>query len=261
MSRVFIYPYKSASKSAALLAKEMEVSRLKLVGSKIVDSEDLIIINWGSSNIPYRRAKVINSRLAVNTAANKLSFFKKMAETKGINIPRFTTEYTTALDWVKDGFDVCSRAVVDGNEGRGLFITNKIDDLPKGSPLYTRYLPKSAEYRVYVVDGHAVRAQRKVYPSAKIKAGEKPDWKIRNEANGFLFVVADLKEIPSSQIFQQAILATQAAGLNFGGVDVAWNATAKMASVLEVNTAPGIEGQTATIVANSLKDYIRSIDT
>lgn len=259
MARVYIYPYKSSSKSAAILAKEMGVMRLKRIGSTVTDKTDLIIINWGASTVPYRLATIINKPAAVSIAADKLRFFREMAKNDKITIPRFTTEYTTACDWIKDGFHVCSRAIVDGNEGAGLFITNTVSDLPKGSPLYTRYFPKSAEFRVYVVDGHVVRVQRKVYPTEKLKNGEEPNWKIRNEANGFLFQVAAVKDIPSSKIFEQAILACSQAGLDVGGVDVAWNNTAKIASVIEVNTAPGIEGETATIIADSIHKLIRSM--
>jgi D-alanine-D-alanine ligase-like ATP-grasp enzyme len=48
-----------------------------------------------------------------------------------------------------------------------------------------------------------------------------------------------------------------ALGLDFGAADVLFNARRNQAYVLEVNTAPGLEGQTVNDYAEAFKEMIR----
>lgn len=255
MENVFLYPYDSASVASKLMANELGIKRLKREGSLIKDTPKLIIINWGASRVPFQRARIINLPPSVASAANKLRFFQRMAGDKQVHIPAFTTDYGQASAWIREGSKVCSRAVLNGNSGEGLVVTGDIAKLPRNSPLYTKYRPKSAEYRVHVVEGHVIRVQRKVWPREK---AQPPDinWEIRNHENGFIFQVAAFGEIPA-QVLAQARLCMKVAELNFGGVDVIWDQKNKWAGILEVNTAPGIEGETVTIYSNSFKDMLR----
>ncbi len=52
----------------------------------------------------------------------------------------------------------------------------------------------------------------------------------------------------------QAIEAIRALGLAFGAVDVIWNEKQQKAYVLEVNTAPGLCGQTLEDYANAMQN-------
>ena len=60
-----------------------------------------------------------------------------------------------------------------------------------------------------------------------------------------------------------AIKAVELCGLYFGAVDMIWNAYKKQGYVLEINTAPGLEGQTvenyAEHFAKSTKLKLRDI--
>ena len=54
---------------------------------------------------------------------------------------------------------------------------------------------------------------------------------------------------------QEATAAVEALCLDFGAVDVVWNATKNKAFVLEVNTAPGVEGTTL----EEYKEYFENV--
>jgi hypothetical protein len=67
-----------------------------------------------------------------------------------------------------------------------------------------------------------------------------------------VFSRTGIREIP--EVTQLAIKAVQALGLDFGAVDVVF-ADGK-ASVLEVNSAPGLKGQTLVSYANAVRKYM-----
>lgn len=252
----FVYPYHQSSVSSKLIAEELGIKRLKREGSKIKDSPDLSIINWGASRVPYNKARIINKPQEVADAANKLRFFRKMAEHKPVRTPKFTTDYREAAKWIADGHTVCSRAVLNGNSGKGLLVTNELARLPKNSPLYTFYMPKAAEFRVHIIGGHVYRVQKKVWPKDKPKP-DNINWHVRNHENGFIFQVAGPLEIPND-VLVQAKAAMLAAGLDFGGVDVIYSVKTDKASILEINCAPGIEGHTVQVYANAMKDLLNA---
>jgi len=253
--KLFIYPYIAGSKSAGLLAKELNTRRLKRVGSTVRDTADVTIINWGSGSVPFRNAKIINNPSKVSVSANKLKTFQELSKYNEVNIPEYTTSIETARSWIVDKkYRVAVRSVLNGNSGAGLSIATHVDELTR-APLYVRYVPKSGEYRVHVIDGAVVRVQKKV-----LRKGDQPkngEWAIRNHENGFIFQIANQKDIPHRSILDQAVAAVKHLGLDFGGVDVIWNDKSRKAYVLEVNTAPGIEGGTVSIYANSFRDMTR----
>jgi D-alanine-D-alanine ligase-like ATP-grasp enzyme len=77
---------------------------------------------------------------------------------------------------------------------------------------------------------------------------------VRNHDNGFIFVRNDVKA-PSS-VEEQAVRAIKALGLDFGAVDIIWNDKQQKAYVLEVNTAPGLEGSTVDDYARGFRNLI-----
>jgi len=245
------------SQSSKDIAKELGLKRLRREGSVVPDSSNLLILNWGAGSVPYRLATIVNRPERVSRAANKLRFFEDMAVNNSGIILEFSTSYHTAQQWLEDGAYVCSRAVLSGNSGEGLVITNQLSELPNNSPLYTKYKPKAAEFRVHVIDCAVVRVQKKVYPKQKNKDKE-INWKIRNHENGFIFQAAENSEIPRA-VLDAAVTSIQVTQLDFGGVDVIWNQKEQKPYVLEVNTAPGIEGRTLEVYGERLRRLFRKL--
>jgi D-alanine-D-alanine ligase-like ATP-grasp enzyme len=114
------------------------------------------------------------------------------------------------------------------------------------APLYTQYIKKKDEYRVHIFGGKVIDVQRKA-----VRPGhQNPDFRVRNTANGFIFVRNDV-EAPAD-VLLQATNAVTVLGLTFGACDVIYNAKSNKAYILEVNTAPGLTGTT-------LENYINAI--
>lgn len=232
-----IYAYKQGSKSAKALADALGVKRIKHEGKPIhVD----YLINWGSSRIvrDIRAAYTFNNPENVAAAANKLSAFLNM-EIDRVSIPEFTTNQHVAEQWLKAGYSVVIRHVLNGHSGEGLEIitnTNLKFEIPE-APLYTKYIKKAQEYRVHVFHDNAFFIQRKA--RKKEVPDEQVNWQVRNLAGGFIFANQDV-ELPNEAL-KEAISAVRALGLDFGAVDLILGSDGKY-YVLEVNCAPGLEG-------------------
>jgi glutathione synthase/RimK-type ligase-like ATP-grasp enzyme len=246
--RIRIYSYNQGSRSAKALSEALGGKVLKRVGSKYKQRPDDLIINWGAGDCPFKGRRVANQPEAIALAANKLTAFKKMEE-HNVNMPAF---YTKREDIPNDAYPVMARTVLTGHSGRGIVVCNGPDNLVP-APLYVKYVKKQDEYRIHVLrkPGEAtsiISIQRK----AKRRDVAQADFMIRNLANGFVFVRDGVA--PPEDVLEQSKKAVEALGLAFGAVDVIWNERQRKAYVLEVNTAPGLEGQTVEDYANAFRN-------
>lgn len=254
-----VLPYRAGSRGATSLAAALPGGRcLRLRGSNFRPRAGDIIINWGNTETNYNpgAALFLNGR-DLRVASNKLSFFRQMRDTGNEEIiPRFWTNQQEIPD---DAFPIVCRTVLAGHSGDGIVIAERRADLV-AAPLYVQYVKKSHEYRVHVGRGHPGAApDQSIIIAVQRKARNRavPDdqvnWKVRNHHNGFVFVRGDAAPDPSVLDVARRALAT--CGLDFGAVDVIWNERQQRAYVLEINTAPGLEGQTVEDYANYFRRF------
>lgn len=239
--RFRVYPYKQGSRSAGILAEALGGRVLKLEGSKFIRRPTDVIINWGSSQCNLQN--VVNSPEAAARAGNKRTAFERLKE-QGVSVPAFATS-RSGVDW--EGLTVV-RHKLTGHSGEGIELVEDKENLPN-APLYVQYVPKKDEYRIHVVGQSIIIRQRK----ARNPLVENPDWKVRNHDNGFIFVRGEVN--PPASVEEQALAAIAALGLDFGAVDVIYNEKQRRAYVLEVNTAPGLEGQSVEDYANAFRSF------
>ncbi len=239
-----IYPYKQGSRSARALADALGGRVLRLQGSAYRRRPQDTIINWGSS-ATNDFTTGLNTWQAVSRAGNKLRSFQSMQEA-GVQIPQFWTQMEDIPD---DAFPIVCRTILNGHSGAGIVIANTRGELVP-APLYVKYMKKRDEYRIHVGRNGIIAIQRKAIPNGTVPV----DTRIRNHHNGYIFVRGDVN--PPEQVLTQASLAINALGLDFGAVDIIWNNHHQLATVLEVNTAPGLEGQTITDYANYFRGLI-----
>lgn len=251
--RYRVLPYRQGSKGAKALAEALGGRVLKLVGSKFKPQAFDVIINWGRTEPSGGLASVLESGGSffnfphrVKNASNKLNFFNLMKEECPDVIPPYWTNAEEIPDesFSGDGKIVC-RTVLAGHSGDGIVIASDRSELVP-APLYVQYMKKKEEYRIHVgrntdSSGESlsiISVQRK----AKRSDAEIVNWQVRNHSNGFVYVRQNVN--PPSDVIEKAKKALEATGLDFGAVDVIYNAQQEKAYVLEVNTAPGLEGQT-----------------
>lgn len=245
-----IYAYKQGSASALALAHGLGIKVIKHEGSKFRGSALKKIINWGCSQLPadILQCNVFNQPIAVALAANKLATFKKFQEwdkdhREGdfnyINCPQFTEDCKDVQVWLDNGRTVVVRHKLTGHSGDGIELISGDVDIPE-APLYVQYVKKLHEFRVHVMAGDVVDVQRKA--RRQDVPDEVVNWQVRNHANGFIYAREGFETPESVKV--QASRAIEALGLDFGAVDIIWNDHEQKPYVLEVNTAPGLTGQT-----------------
>jgi len=256
-----ILPYKMGSKGATLLAEGLRMEGEKCF--KVFPNRAYIprplhtIINWGSGDAPnwdVGDATMLNHPYYVRGASNKLTAFQMMKEA-GVSIPEFTTDSDVARGWVRNDEKVVSRYKLQGHSGDGIEISGDYDTFihrPR-PPLYVKYIKKQDEYRVHVFNGNVIDIQQK--RKKREIDNEEVDYKVRSHDNGWVFCRDNLNPPPS--ISSDATSAMAALGLDFGAVDIIWNNHQQKSYVLEVNTAPGLEGTTLTKYVNAIKQSIR----
>lgn len=253
---MYLYPYRKGSKSANDLSHAMGIKQIKLNNSKFRGSPDKTIINWGRSSISEEAAKcrIVNSPAAVASASNKLDFFSTVKEAGKTYIPNFATDFDGAKLMIEQGHKVVSRQILNGHSGAGIVVCETIEQLKKApAELYVQYIPKQAEYRVHIMAGEVIDVQRKA--RNRDVPDEDVNWLVRNHKNGFIYAREGGEVDIPGVAKRMAISATVVTGLQFGAVDMIYNKKNDAWYVLEVNTAPGLTGQTLIKYAASLQEY------
>lgn len=246
---IYLYPYKLASGSAkalrTVLSKRLPY-RVKLVrpDGRFRPRRDDLVINWGNSTEPnwiFNQGLDINAPVYIGLAANKLESFQVFKQF-GVQIPDFTEDKDEAQTWMDDGITVVVRHILNGHSGQGIEVVEggNQQQLPQ-APLYVKYKKKRAEYRVHVFQGEVIDTCQKKKLREASRAGA-INTLIRNHTNGWVYCRDDIVHCPSREAL--AIKAVDSLGLTFGAVDIIYNEHENQNYVLEVNTAPGLEGTT-----------------
>lgn len=254
------FAYNNGSASAKLLSRALGWKMLKRAGSKFHYHLRDTIINWGSSSLHYKvpsNAHYINHPFNVRVVSNKGLYAQAIINNEELPFRSisFTQDRNTAQQWLNEGNVVVARSILNGSEGRGIIIVKPGEVLPVVK-LYSKYQPKESEYRVHVINGEVVKVQQKLRRKEQPVPPGGNTFRIRNTANGFRFCTVE--EYPED-VAAQAIAAVNFFGLDFGGVDVIYKKARlkrdARAYVVEINTAPGIEGGTVETYASKFRQY------
>lgn len=246
-------PYKQGSKSAGALAEALGGRVLKLQNSRYRPRRGDLVINWGSSaDTPLLSGfHKINAPEKIQIASNKLSFFLAMGAAEPEIIPPFWV-HADREQIPADAYPIVCRTVLTGHSGAGIVIANSPEELVS-APLYVKYIKKRDEFRVHVGSPNKILAVQR-----KARRRDTPDdevnWMIRNHDNGFVFVRKNVT--PPECVLNVALRALTVTGLDFGAIDVVYHEREDRAYVLEVNTAPGLEGSTVDDYAKFFKGVI-----
>jgi hypothetical protein len=289
-SKLIIQPWKSASAGAKTLQKEIrlltnsypETSRVSVYKYTLIDihpngsastipgslHKNVSFINWGNSKLvdtihennreffTANNARILNENSGLYS--DKIKFFRFF----GFDpmVPWFTTNREVALDWLvqNPSKKLCVRfkTSASGGDGLTIFSCNSGEILPE-APLYVEYKPKKHEFRYHFFKGMDGFLQQK-----RLRSGTtEKNFEIRNHTNNWVFCREAVDNIPAVRDFCEKLklIAVENWGLDFGAFDIIYNQSENKCYVLEINTAPGLEGQTGKDYAKFfLEDHLRN---
>jgi hypothetical protein len=209
-----------------------------------------------SQLLGYKIYRTINSRktrkqFVYGDVVNKLEQYK-FFQKENLSALEFTTSQEQAKQWVSDGYTVFGRKLLSASCGKGIEVYEG-EVIVSPCPVYTKYKPKKREFRVHVFKDKVVTIVEKRL---------KKDWKgatnhkIRNLANGYIFcqdfqLTGGLRD----RVVQLALSASKVCTSDFRGVDLGYNEKHDDLFVIEVNSAPGIEGSNVNKYVEVIKSY------
>lgn len=249
MRKIRIEPYKYWSGGAKELGERCGI--LRATKRQVEKHGDFdLIINWGSTKRRFK-GEYLNEPEDVSRACDKLESFRLFTE-RGVACPPWTTERDVVSEWLRDGCSAVVRQMLRANTGRGIIILSPDfdEEIPR-APLYTQYVKKADEYRVHVFKGSVIDVQQK---RKRLEVdNDDVDYQIRNSTSGWVYCRGGV-DAPSA-VLSAGQTAVDALGLDFGAADIGWNRKKEEPCVYEVNTAPGLEGQTLEAYYNVLRTH------
>lgn len=213
-----------------------------------------MVINWGCGTMPNWpiMPMVLNQVEYVRIASNKLSTFNALVVASIADVPEWTDKLATAEEWTEAGKIVVCRTLLNGHSGAGIKIAARSEDLPINCPLFVVYKKKKKEYRVHVAFGEVIDVQEK---RKRHDFNGQVDFAVRNHHTGWVYCRDGV--VSNNRIADLAIRSVQSVGLDFGAVDIIYNEHDDLYYVLEINTAPGLEGTTIDNYANAFTKELR----
>lgn len=233
--KVRLLSTKNGMKSASL--KRLAVALSAALGYKV----------WRSTQLKPKRV-----HFKYGDLVDKLTQYKWFQQ-QGLSALDFTTNQQDAIKWVKAGHCVFGRKLLNASCGDGIVVFNGVADAEvTHCPVYTLYKPKKREFRVHVFKDKVVTIVEK-----RRKKDSIGDTKIRNLANGYVFCQeVELTEALKARIDALALAASKVCTSDFKGVDLGYNQKMDDLFVIEVNSAPGIEGSNVGKYVEAIKGYL-----
>ena len=207
------------------------------------------LINWGRRSTPSSNV-ILNRPVSVSKAADKLAAMVLLSSV-GVRVPEF---WSNPNDVPADAF-VFARTVLNGHSGEGIAVSRPGEDRPMAC-LYTRYIPKRAEYRLHVFDDEVIFVQQKRKKNGVAQEGDAS--LIRSHHNGWVFAENQVEwsnEEQKQAAYDEAKKSLRVLGLDFGAVDLIISKEGSVPYVLEVNTAPAL---VSTRLKQAYTESIRS---
>lgn len=273
---IIIYPYKNSSMGAKALKDWFNHNS----GHKTYRVDDTVngvgmftnLINWGCSNpnrivvskddkslvsVKYPGKGVgFNKPICVDIACCKISTFN-MLRMDQVSVPRFwVSPYDidapkTLSDLLGKGALLVGRTLIRSSAGKGIVMFKAGDPIPQGVKLITEFIQDTIEYRVHVVRGKVIDIREK---RTKDNFDGEINHQVRSYKNGWIFCMQDVH--PNPAVYSEAVDAVAALRLDFGAVDIVWSNQTERAYVLEINTAPGLQGSTVERYGAALLEHM-----
>jgi glutathione synthase/RimK-type ligase-like ATP-grasp enzyme len=287
LNNVYLYYSGATDKTGQALADALDIKGGR---TKPATAKTDIIIGWGAKTdkaVNLGKAQVLNHPDAIRTNRNKLTALQMMQKAK-VSVAPFASadQITGALDNKKGEVALPLIGRTNYHQGGANFFTvltrthvNEVvailNNQLKKKGYFQNFIDVKTEYRLHIVMGELIYAQRKVprndlkgahveqqsdkirrmaeknkkkldedtlkyaleYQGSKIAAADNI---IRSNTRGWKFSNVNLDKV-NKDLLKQAVDALAAVNLEFGAVDCVIDAEDRP-WIIEVNSGPGLEG-------------------
>lgn len=257
--RQVLLSYSKTSQSARSILAEIRKLGIPLERSTFPKTNQYDLIRWGSyKRVRYQPDRLLNSRSAVIKASNKIKCLHTLNEL-GIGAPNIVLTREQAI--AELSFPIVARTTRNGSRGKGIHIVNSEDDFgDRVYELFTQYIHPDREYRYHIFRGEVIDVSKKVHDK---NYDDIPNEMIRSHRKGWRFQRCRLELVNEyrQSVTETALAAVEALGLDFGAVDIVWGHKPTEETlrpyVLEINTAPGIEGSVLDKYVTKISEWLQ----
>jgi RimK-like ATP-grasp domain len=216
------------------------MAKLRLVSKKLGSNSLKALAEGLSTKLGYKvwrgkSPKPNRNNIVYGDCKSKIDQYTWFKE-QGISALDYTCNHAEAKTWAESGQVVFARLLTRSSEGKGIVVCETPEQVPV-APVYTKYKKKKKEFRVHIFQQKVVQVLEK--RKRKEFNGE-VNTKVRNTANGYVFCSQDVVE--PEGIRELALKASKVTNSDFKGVDIGFNEKLNELFVIEVNSAPGIQG-------------------
>jgi len=226
-------------------------SNIKSLSAKLLADHLSALLGYKIFRSTQRRDKKEN--IIYGDQRDKLTQYKFFRE-NGLNFPCFTESKQEAKVWINNGVEaIVCRTLLRSKSGKGIVIADTVEQLVD-APVYVAYRKKTNEYRINLFKGEVVCIREKRLKKDYIKP-EGRDGRVRSHDNGYVFCE------PLEALHEDAItMAKEAAKITSSdivGVDIAYHKPSDYWFLLEVNSAPGMEGKTIDQYSEAIINHFK----
>lgn len=261
-----IYVYRRpGSDGAKLLADALGGKRIKRIPGRVLSAD--VLVCWGESNPNAGFGKVLNGAPLRNKYTDAVKLKEAGVPTIEVSRTQPPRQEPARLElqagrYTRSEVEVIAREIATYLQQtarntaaewlpRTNYHTGGRDLLNPGrADFYAKREEIVEEYRIHSFLGKSIRAGIKK-PRRSFDGTVHP-W-IRSYDSGWAITYSGFSSTPEMR--KLAKDATKALGLDFAGVDLGRTSDGRLI-VLEVNRAPGIEGNTVTAYAEAIKNWI-----
>jgi hypothetical protein len=205
------------------------------------------LIRYGNHEGSYRKDTNYNSKEFITMCCNKLlttNFFREVV----VRTPLFYT----SRDIEKTSFyPIIIRTIMNGHGGIGIHVVKndeEFNNIWRSGYYWTPFVRLSSEYRVIIFNGEPI----KIFKKVREEGEDREDFPIRNNDNGYHFSIREnMDAFPNLLSFIDTKLKPLIP-IGFYGLDIGKIHDSEDFFVLELNSAPGLNTNTITVLGDKL---------
>lgn len=203
------------------------------------------IIRWGNSTGAYMYETIFNDRKLIDVASSKLMFSCWMAQTE--------LAFIKLINTIPEHYPIFVRTLLNSYSGRGIVICKTEEEYEKYKDYYYSYfVPFRFELRVHCLNGIVSKIFKKECST------EEQDIPVRNSENNYHFSSRNINLYPKVHALVEEFF--KVFPMKMVGLDLGYSEVEGRYYIIEANSCPSLNENTAELYANFIKENNNEFD-